>query len=252
MTPSVLFGKVMHRRLFPKVNGFQYGIYYMALPLSVFGSLPITRNKLSVLSVRARDHGPKDGSSLMAWARNILNAHGLGAADGEIVLLTMPRVFGYVFNPVSFWLCYDKNNSIRAVLCEVNNTFGETHTYVCAHPDAQTIKATDTLSGQKVFHVSPFLERAGHYEFRFDIRDEACGIWINFFDALGQKKLVTSVIGKLAPLNKSSQRKAFLGYPLITLKAILLIHWQALKIVLKGIKYIPKPTQKQEKITTKQ
>ncbi len=250
--PHILFGKVMHARLFPKENKFRYGIYYLSLPLSKLGGMPIAHNRLAPLSFYERDHGACDGSPLEAWARSILETYGIDKADGEITLICMPRILGYVFNPVSFWICHDKDGRVRAVICEVHNTFGERHSYICAHPDQRPITEKDTLEGEKLFHVSPFLEREGHYTFRFDLREGKFGVWIDFYDAKDRKKLITSLTGDMQTMHKTSLRRAFWAYPLVTLKAITLIHWQAIKIMAKGIRYIPKPLQKKEKVSTTQ
>ena len=247
--PQLFFGKVMHGRLFPKRNNFTYGIYYLAFPLAKIKNLPISYNSFAPLSFYDRDHGYCDGSSLEKWARDLLFCYDITEADGDITLICMPRVLGYVFNPVSFWLCHDKKGSLRAVLCEVHNTFGERHTYLCAHDDHRPITRDETLKADKLFHVSPLLKREGHYEFRFDTTDNKFGVWIDFFDAEGKKQLVTSLIGKLKPMNAESLRNAFWRYPLITLKAIMLIHWQALKLLAKGIKYVSHPPQNSEKVS---
>lgn len=246
---ELFFGKVMHGRLFPKRNNFTYGIYYLALPLSQMIDWPIAHNRFAPLSFYDSDHGNCDGSDLEGWAREILKSYGIDKANGEIKLVCMPRVFGYVFNPVSFWLCHDEEENLRAVLCEVHNTFGERHTYLCAHEDQRPITSKDILKGEKVFHVSPMLEREGHYEFRFDLREEKFGVWIDFFDQAGEKQLVTSLIGKFEAMNTQTLKKAFWSYPLVTFKAITLIHWQALKLLTKGIKYISRPPQKPEHLS---
>ena len=247
--PRIFFGKVMHGRLFPKRNSFTYGIYYLALPLTKIKNASIAYNRFASLSFFDRDHGNCDGSDLGSWARKILSDYGFEEADGEIVLVSMPRVLGYVFNPVSFWLCHDKSGNLRAVLCEVHNTFGERHTYICGHADRKTINSDDVLKGQKLFHVSPLFKREGHYTFRFDVREDKLAIWIDYYDAEGKKQLVTSLIGKFETLNKVGLRKAFWRYPLVTVKAIVLIHWQACKLLMKGIKYISRPAQLQKKVS---
>ena len=246
INPQLFFGRVMHTRLFPKQNKFTYGIYYLALPLSQLDNLPIARNRFAPLSFYDRDHGACDGSNIKEWARNILTTHGLKSIDGDINIICMPRIFGYVFNPVSFWLCQDKSGVTRAILCEVHNTFGERHTYLCAHKDQRPITEKDKLTGQKLFHVSPFLKREGHYTFRFDLRDNKFRTWIDFYDAEHKKQLITSLIGTCEPMTLQTLRKAFWHYPLITFKAITLIHWQALKLISKGIQYISRPPQKPE------
>ncbi len=247
LIPQLLTAKVMHKRLFPRVNAFTYGIYYYALPLSALDVLPVPRNRFGLASFYDRDHGARDGGSLESWARSLLGHYGVMAADGEIVLIAMPRILGYVFNPVSFWLCHDRAGGLRAVICEVNNTFGETHSYICAHDDGRIIGHEDWLAAVKLFHVSPFLEREGSYRFRFDSRADAFAVWIDFYDADGNKKLLTALTGKLSPLTPESARNAFWRHPLVTFKAIALIHWQAVKLLAKGIRHIRKPVQLQDK-----
>jgi len=159
----------------------------------------------------------------------------------------MPRVLGYVFNPVSFWLCYDEQKPsgqpLRAVICEVNNTFGEHHAYVCAGDEGQAIQPDHWFTAEKYFHVSPFLPREGHYAFRFRCDSEQFFAWIVYYDKNQNKTLTTTLQGQLKPFSTTNRCKAFFKYPLITLKATALIHWQAIKIVQKGIRYIKKPPQ---------
>jgi len=238
----------MHARLFPRKNAFKYGIYYVALPLSRLAALPL--GSKGFVSFSARDHGLCDGTDLQAWARDILARYGLAVADGEIVLVCMPRVMGYVFNPVSFWLCHDRAGGLRAVLCEVHNTFGERHTYVCARDDRGVLTPEDVLRGEKVFHVSPFLQREGEYNFRFEVDVARFAVWIDYFDGAGQRQLLTALAGRVAPLTAAGLRGLSWRYPLVTMRAVFLIHWQALKLVVKGIKYVPRPLQRQEKTTS--
>ncbi|MEM9468941.1 MAG: DUF1365 family protein, partial [Pseudomonadota bacterium] len=115
------------------------------------------------------------------------------------------------------------------------------------------IEGNDWLEAQKVFHVSPFLHRVGGYKFRFDYRPQApknrFSVWIDYYNEEEKKQLVTSLIGKFEPMTKRALAKAFWGYPLVTFKAITLIHWQAIKLIFKKIKYVPKPVQFENKIT---
>lgn len=247
LTPQIFTGKVMHKRLFPKENSFVYSIYYLALPLSQIENAP----KKGALCFNEKDHGPRDGTGLEYWVRSILKNHNpaLESVTKEILLICMPRIFGYVFNPISFWLCLDKKKNLRAVLCEVNNTFGETHSYLCVHPGLKPIGQDDWLLADKIFHVSPFLKREGEYKFRFSFKDNKFGTWINFHDAQNQKQLLTSLIGTFEPMTTTSLRRTFWKHPLVTFKAITLIHWQALKLISKGIKHIKKPRQHEEKMS---
>lgn len=241
-------GYVMHARLFPRKNHFRYGIYYLALPLSKLGELPIAYNAPGAMSFYDRDHGFGTSGSLQSWARTILEGHGI-FLKGEIVLICMPRILGYVFNPVSFWLCHDAQGALKAVLCEVHNTFKEKHTYLCAHVGGRTIMPEEIMTAQKIFHVSPFLKREGHYKFRFDSSKEAFKVWIDYYDENDTKQLVTSLAGHYQPITKRAYRCMFWKYPLVTFKAIALIHYQAIKLVIKGIRYISKPAQKSERVS---
>ena len=249
-TAKILFGRVAHKRLFPKVNSFWYRVFYVALPLSIIDSLPLSRNRRAIVSFYDRDHGPRNGNGLQSWARKLLADHGVTAADGEIVLICMPRIFGYVFNPVSFWICCDRLGQPRAVLCEVDNTFGEHHIYLCAHQNHRPIQSDDVLEGEKIFHVSPMLQRQGSYRFRFDTGGDQCGIWIDFYPDDQRKQLTTSLTGNWVEMTPRILRRAFWRHPLLTLKVISAIHWQALRLLLKGVKYITKPPQKKQTVST--
>lgn len=243
ITPQIYTAKVMHKRLFPKVNQFTYSVYYVALPL------PAPALPSRMLSFHNKDHGACDGGEVGAWAKSLLKSYGLDALIENIKLITMPRVLGYVFNPVSFFMCLDKDAQLRAVICEVYNTFGEQHSYLCARPDHAPISPDEWLEADKVFHVSPFLPRNGHYKFRFALAENGLGIWIDYYDVEQNKQLVTSLTGKFTPLNAASLRHVFWSHPLVTLKVIALIHWQALKLATKGIRYIVKPLQIPNKLT---
>ena len=250
LTHQLITGEVMHARLKPKTNRFKYKTYYLSINLTQAEDLPIKRNRFGLLSFYDKDHGDGGQTSLVEWCRNILQAHELGYLNGDIQLITMPRVLGYVFNPVSFWLCHDGNGSCRAILCEVNNTFGERHVYVCAHSDHRPITRFEQLQAKKVFHVSPMLERQGHYRFKFDVDTDRFAVWIDHYDKDNDKMLATWLIGQAKVMTESRLRSVFFKYPLITVKAIFLIHWQALKLLAKGFKYFSKPRQKDTHITT--
>lgn len=251
--PQIFNGKVMHKRLFPKANQFAYGIYYLALPLSMLKKscttdvLPV--NRPGFINFQEKDHGQRDGSDLGAWLSKIVADYQLQDHVDNVVLITMPRILGYGFNPVSFWFCLDSAKNIRAVLCEVNNTFGETHSYLCFHDDKRPILQNDWMFAEKLFHVSPFLERQGHYRFRFAHNANKLSIWIDYCDRNNNKQLLTSLIGSLSPLTRKNLLRAAWAYPLVTLRALTLIHWQALKLLCKGIRYKNKPEQIARKLT---
>lgn len=247
MMSAIYTAKVMHKRLFPKVNQFTYGVYYLALPLDQLGRLDdgwrFGVNRRALVSFHERDHGARDGSPLEPWIRGILAEHAAHVAITDITLITMPRIFGYVFNPVSFWMCFDASQQLRAVLAEVHNTFGEAHNYLIVHADGRALAADDLLYARKIFHVSPFLPREGSYQFRFAYNPESMGVTINYYDAEGQLQLITMLSGQFKAFNPMNLRRAFWQHKLVTLKTISLIHYQAIKLIAKGVRYIVKPSQ---------
>lgn len=240
----------MHKRFFPKENGFTYGIYYIAFPLSKMQAMDngwrFGVNRLALSGFYAKDHGARDGRDLQSWIQGILSARGI-VADGEIVLVCMPRVLHHVFNPVSFWLCHDRHGTLVAVLHEVNNTFSETHSYLCA--DANGIESDQWLTAEKLFHVSPFLPREGSYQFRIAMQDDKLGIWINYHAADGRLQLATALTGRFSPWTKTTLHQVYWRYPLVSLVALVRIHWHALRLLLKGVRYIKKPIQNNIKLS---
>ncbi len=242
--PRLYTAQVMHKRLFPKKNAFRYGVYYLAIPL------PAAPIRGWLTGFHAKDVGLRDGSDPLLWVRSILTEYGLDGLCPHVVLITMPRVMGYVFNPVSFYMCLDANQTLRAVLCEVHNTFGEQHSYLCAHHNHAPITGKCVLKAQKLFHVSPFLQRDGSYTFRFEMTQDTLGVWIDYYDASERKQLLTSLTGSFTPLSKAALNRAFWRHPLVALKAVYFIHWQALRLLAKGIRFITKPTQNSQNVST--
>ncbi|MFN3605852.1 MAG: DUF1365 domain-containing protein [Cypionkella sp.] len=238
--PQHLRGQTYHGRKGPITNEFRYGGDYVLLdPASpARGPRLFSRNRANLTSVHDSDHGgpPKAGLGL-AWARRVLAAHG-AAVDGQILLLTQPRVLGHVFNPVSFWLCHDASGALRVVIAEVSNTFGDRHSYLCLREDGGVITQGDVITAQKIFHVSPFQPIAGGYTFRFDISAQKIGVWIDF-NASAEYGLIATLTGRLAPLTNWGILKAALRRPFGSRRVVALIHWQALKLFFKGARYHP-------------
>jgi DUF1365 family protein len=252
--PALCVGDVMHARTRPTRNVFHYPIFYLRLPLSQLSTLAVPGlaiNKPGICQILNRDHGPKDGSDLMHWVKELLEAHGLSGATagGEVILQTMPRLFGYLFNPVSFYFCHDHAGHLRAVVCEVSNTFGERHNYLVSHPDHRPIESHDVLHAQKVFHVSPFFPLNGTYDFRFGGKPDSPIAMINYsaedsVDANsghGQYGLRTWIRGNAVPLRGATLRAALLRFPVLTIGVIVRIHWQALRLWLRKVTFFSKP-----------
>ncbi len=250
-SPALYRGVVMHQRVAPRRHGFHHGVFFVRFPVddpdAITGPL-LSRNRWNLLSFHDADHGGRDGSPPGPWIRALLARHGLACADGTIWLQTFPRVLGYVFNPVSFWLAHDRAGCLRAVLAEVNNTFGEHHNYLVAHPDGRPIQAHDWLEARKVFHVSPFCEVTGHYRFRFDDTAGHCRFRIDYHDGAGPV-LLTALSGSCRRLSTGALVAACLRYPWMTLAVILRIHYHALRLWAKRVPFFPKPARPEQETT---
>ncbi|MBM5571063.1 MULTISPECIES: DUF1365 domain-containing protein [Deefgea] len=248
---QIIRGQVMHERLRPANNRFVYPVFCLRVNLAKLDEIKVTgfgMNRLRPVSIYTADYGPKDGSNLEQWMRDLLAQHHIDA-DGEIWLHTFPRVLGFVFNPVSFWYCYDRQGGLRAVLAEVNNTFGETHQYLITSHDQQCIDGNTQLKCIKMMHVSPFCQVQGHYQFTF--RDTAQTAWvgIDYFDDDGLL-IKTSVGGKRLTLNQTSLWQALLAQPLLTISVFARIHWQAFLLWRKRVPFFSKPAAPTTQLST--
>ena len=244
--PMLVAGDVMHRRSRPAPNAFSYPAFCLRLPLDNLAALDergVRYNRPGLVSFHECDHGPRDGSSLATWIKSLLEREGI-TADGQHLLYAFPRMLGYAFNPVSFWVCHAANGDVRAVLAEVNNTFGETHHYLLAHPDGRALGTGETLSARKVFHVSPFCAVTGHYTFRFHFGPGRWLARIDYFDGAGDNSeplLATHVCGDLSPLPRSSARMLLWRYRWFTVGVVARIHWQAVQLWRKRVPFFSKP-----------
>ena len=240
--PLIGFGQVRHARIKPAKNAFSYATYFLMLPMRAMQQQPVgvlAHNRRAALSFFDCDHG--DGrSNSVGWLDELLANHGITDATGELWLHTYPRVLGYTFKPVSFWYCHAADNTLRAIVVEVNNTFGERHCYLLERP-----VYGHELTADKVFHVSPFCTLEGHYRFRFMRAQGAGGVEktiarIDYDDNAGPL-IETSVSGTLEPVTAASLRKALWGYPAMTFAVVARIHWQAVKLWLKRVPFVSKP-----------
>jgi hypothetical protein len=213
----------------------------------ILGPALFSRNAAGVFSVYDTDHGgPPNRGRGVAGVKDVLRSHGV-ELEGDILLLAQPRVLGHVFNPVSFWLCHNATGDICAVISEVTNTFGDRHSYLCHHDDLRPILPTDTLSAQKIFHVSPFQPIDGNYVFRFDIRPDKIGIWIDLQIPGGG--VMANLIGPRRPLRTVDILRALLRRPFGSRRVLGLIHWQAFKLWRKGAKYRKRPSPPETEVS---
>jgi len=256
MTPAQAFigqGEVRHARTRPHVHAFAYPTFFLWLPmraLSQAASWGLAVNRAGWMSFHDEDHGdgrPVAQGGALGWLDELLHQEGIKDATGEIWLHCYPRVLGYAFKPVSFWHCHAADGSLRAIVVEVNNTFGERHCYVLDRP-----RLGETLVAKKHFHVSPFCEVKGHYRFRFmrshDKSPERLVVRIEHGDEQGLL-LVTSVSGALAPMTPAQVRRTLWRFPFLSLGVIARIHWQALRLWLKHVPFFRKPEPPAEGIT---
>ena len=248
---------VMHHRLSPKVNRFFYKTFYLCFDLSRLNSIRGTLlgfEKCRPYSLRHKDFGFQDGSPIQDWLKAMIKAYGL--KHHQVYLITMPRVFGYGFNPVSFWLFFDDYEGLHAVIADVNNTFGENHKYLIRDKDGINLSSDKHYEAEKVFHVSPFMPVKGTYSFRFCVPDNflkadaksSMGFWIDYSIA-GEKVLLTSMTGRINPLKQKNLIKSLIHYPFMTILVIGRIHYQAFKLWIRGIRYYSKPHPPKENVT---
>ncbi len=237
--PLIGFGQVRHARLRPARNAFAYPTFFLLLPMRALhrdGPGALAHNRPAPLSFFDRDHGDGRGNAVQ-WLDELLAGEGIADATGEVWLHCYPRVLGYTFKPVSFWYCHRADGTLRAIVVEVNNTFGERHCYLLDAP-----RYGAELRAAKVFHVSPFCKVEGGYRFRFMLTpDRSRTVARIDYDDTDGPLIETSVSGTLEPVSAASVRRALWRHPLMTLGVIARIHWQALKLFFKRVRFFGKP-----------
>ena len=234
-------GFVTHRRFKPKRHFFTYKTFSLLIDLNEIENLSkkiklFSYNKFNILSFYNTDHGPRDGSSLVCWVKNALAKAKIDIGSGTIKLLCYPRFFGYVFNPLSIFYCYDENLQLKAILYEVKNTFNEQHTYVfSASPSSNLI----LHKCNKKFYVSPFMEMETFYNFRLLNPGKILNVFIKQADSEGTL-LTACQAGKKIEMSSKNLLFQFLKHPLMSFKVILAIHFEALRLWIKGVKLVKK------------
>ena len=243
-------GSVIHKRFKPKKHFFKYKVFSLFIDLSELNELNrklkfFSINKFNLISFYEKDHGERDGSSLINWVKLNLSNNNISSENIKIKLLCYPRILGYVFNPLSIFFIYDKNDKLISILYEVKNTFGEQHTYVFkVESDEKLIQNNCS----KKFHVSPFIEMNCNYFFRILNPVESLSVIIDQYDKEG-KILFASQDGKRTDLTSKNLMNSYLKHPLMTLKIISAIHFEAFKLWIKGIKFVKKKLKIKNNIT---
>lgn len=240
---ALYFGDVMHARLKPMGHRFTYRVMSMLvdldrLPEADRQSRLFGVNRSAVYSFNEKDHGDRDGKPLNAYVRRRALAHGIDLDSGRILLLCYPRLFGYTFNPLSVYFCHDRDGALALVIYEVRNTFGAIHSYVLPVTAEQRSDAGIRQEQDKLFYVSPFVEMRMRYRFRVSPPDQTVKLRILETDADGPL-LSATFHGTRHALTSRSLLRSLFALPLVTFKIVAAIHWEALRLWLKGARLVP-------------
>ncbi len=233
---TLYHGVVAHRRLRPVGHGFSYRVFSMLFDIDRIDEIAaesrrLSRNRFNLFSFHDADHAFEEGKTISESVRALLRSHGYSGA-GRIDLLCYPRILGYVFNPLSVFYCRDGRGDLEAVIYEVRNTFGGRHSYLMPVDRGATIIRQ---SADKVFHVSPFMDMNHSYAFRLTPPGETLSVFIHQTDPDGPI-FNASFAGRAEPATEAALRRAFFRYPLMTLKVVAAIHFEAVRLLLKGLR----------------
>jgi len=241
---SLYFGRVMHTRSRPRVHRFTYKVFSMLIDVDRIEeagrrSRLFSIDRFNLFSFHRKDHGARDGSSLREHIDGLLKDADL-PPPSRIQLLCYPRILGYVFNPLSVYYCHDAQSRLMALVYQVHNTFGGAHSYVAPVDEAETSGRITRQSRDKHLHVSPFVGMAASYDFSLNDPAETLAVHIRESDENGPFLLAT-FDGQAKPFTTRMLAIAFVRYPLMTLKVMGAIHYEALRLWLKGVPFFRSP-----------
>jgi DUF1365 family protein len=242
---ALYFGDVMHARLKPTGHRFNYRVMSLLIDLDRLAdadrqSRLFGVNRAALYSFHEADHGMRDGSSLRAYAQRCAAAHGIDLTAGRVLLLCYPRLLGYTFNPLSAYFCYRAGGELALIIYEVRNTSGDIHAYVLPVKRGEISEAGVRQQQDKLFYVSPFIEMAMRYHFRVSPPGHTVKLRILETDREGPL-LAATFHGRRHPLTTAALLRSFFALPLVTLKIVSAIHWEALRLWLKGARLVPRP-----------
>jgi len=245
-------GRVMHQRLKPRRHRLSYRMFFLLLDLDEIDSLAarlwlFSRNRFNFFGFVDRDHGDGSGGSLKAYVERQLDLAGIETNGGPVRLLAVPRMLGYAFNPLSIYFCYRQQGGLAAILYEVNNTFGERHTYLIPVEDCEGKGPVEQHCAKRLY-VSPFNGMSMQYRFRIGPPEESVSLHITGSDGQGPL-IVASFSGRRRALTDATLAGAFLAYPLLTVKVIAGIHWEALRLWAKGMRLHERPATPDRPVT---
>ena len=244
METCIYKGTVTHRRFKPKRHFFSYKTFSILFDLDELEDLEkkvsiFSLNKFNLFSFYNKDHGDRDGKDLKNWVISNLKKYNIGFNISKIKLLCFPRIFGYVFNPLSIFYCYNNKKQLKAILYEVKNTFNEQHTYI--FPVDKSNKIIKQFCNKK-FYVSPFMEMETAYNFRLVEPKETLSVFIKQSDQEGTL-LSACQIGIKEKISTKKLFKNFIKHPMMTVKIIMAIHFEALRLWKKGVKLVRRRTK---------
>jgi uncharacterized protein len=242
---TLYVGEVMHARLKPFRHRFAYKVFSLLIDIDRLGEAGrltplLAVNRPGFCSFRESDHVERKGESLRAYADRLLANVGLGCRASRILLLTCPRILGHVFNPISVYFAFDDHDQPVALVYDVRNTFGQRHAYVAPVASGEVGPAGIRQSRDKVLHVSPFIDMEARYHFRMLPPGKVVRMRIHETLA-GEPLLAATFAGEARPLDTATLAGCLLKFPLLTWKIVAGIHWEALKLWLKGAKFHPSP-----------
>jgi DUF1365 family protein len=241
---ALYVGEVMHARLKPIGHRFSYQVMSLLIDLARLAtadrqSALFGVNRAALYSFHEADHGERDGSPLRAYAQRCAADHGIDLTGGRVLLLCYPRLLGYTFNPLSVYFCYRIDGELALMIYEVRNTFGDIHAYVLPVKPDQLSEAGVRQQHEKLFYVSPFIEMAMRYHFRVSPPDQRVKLRILETDGDGPL-LAATFNGRRRALNTRQLLRACFAFPLVTLKIMAAIRWEALRLWLKGARLVPR------------
>lgn len=244
-------GTVMHRRVRPRKHKLSYRVFSMLIDLDEADALDkeisgFGHNRFSIFSFYDHDHGPGHNAPLKPWVESELTKAGIETGGGPVRLLCYPRILGYVFNPLSVYFCYRRDGSLAAVLHQVTNTFHQRHSYL--FPVDATADELERHTCAKEMYVSPFIDMGMTYKFRIKQPCDEIAVSIQETDAAGTL-LFASFAGRKKPFSSSEILSLFFSYPLMTLKIMGGIHWEALRLWIKGVPLVHRPAPPPEPVT---
>ena len=242
---ALYFGDVMHARLKPMGHRFSYRVMSLLIDLDrldaadrmtpLFGV-----NRAALYSFRESDHGRRDGSSLRGYAQSCAAERGIDLTGGRVLLLSYPRLLGYTFNPLSAYFCHSSDGTLALIIYEVRNTFGDIHAYVLPVQPGEHSEAGIRQQQDKLFYVSPFLEMPMRYHFRVLPPGPTVKLRILETDPEGPI-LAATFNGRRRALTTLALLRAFFALPMVTFKIMVAIHWEALRLWIKGARLVPRP-----------